>query len=121
MNKEEIYQLIERSEEQVQELNQTISQLQQALRDTVEENNRLLLLNYDLKELTQNLHQQMENPVQEPTPTDNETTHLSGKEHLLEFYHEGIHICHLYYGQQRSSLEQDCLLCLGVINQFEDQ
>ena len=45
-------------------------------------------------------------------------TASDGREALFKLYAEGYHVCHPAFGQQRSNNE-DCLYCLGVLNDEE--
>ncbi len=38
-----------------------------------------------------------------------------GRDALFKLYAEGYHVCHPAFGQQRNNNE-DCLYCLGVLN-----
>ena len=46
---------------------------------------------------------------------DAHKTASEGREALFKLYAEGYHVCHPAFGQKRSNNE-DCLYCLGVLN-----
>lgn len=49
---------------------------------------------------------------------DAHKTASDGRDALFKLYAEGYHVCHPAFGQQRSNNE-DCLYCLGVLNDEE--
>ncbi|MDO4431968.1 MAG: initiation control protein YabA [Aerococcaceae bacterium] len=111
MEQAEIQQLFEQIDVQFMTLTQTITQLKTALSVVVEENNRLRMLTSSAQTV---LPTMPSNPSQNPTPEN-----ASGKERLLSFYQEGIHICHTSFGSRRLA-DEECLFCQGIIDELRE-
>lgn len=120
---QKIQELIMQVDRQVIQLNETVAQLQLALGELGEENNRLRLMNHDLKETLN--HSRIEPTTHdsqkktEEVNEENEET-SSGKDRLQGFYDEGIHICHPYFGSRRQPGEE-CMFCQGLLDALDQK
>lgn len=119
-NKRNYLDLLDQAETHMLQLSDTVAQLREVIDSLVEENNKLRMSNNDLKNLlikAQNQNKNNEDFDSEDTEESNQMT--SGRESLLGFYNEGIHVCHEFFGSRRSPDEQ-CLFCQEVLKRLED-
>ena len=99
------------------QLSDTVAQLREIIDNLVEENNKLRMSNNDLKSLL--IKSQAEAREGREDEADGESQVSSGRDSLLGFYNEGIHVCHEFFGSRRSSNEQ-CLFCQEVLERLEN-
>lgn len=121
-NKLNYLEILDQAETHMLQLSDTVAQLREVIDGLVEENNKLRMSNNDLRSLlikAQRQHQQQA-PSTRPSQDEEESTTASGRESLLGFYNEGIHVCHEFFGSRRSPQEQ-CLFCQEVLKRLDNQ
>lgn len=113
MEKKDIFSQIEQMEEQMGSLYADLSRLKATVVQLLEENQRLAIENGQLRKL---LKQEASPEAEEEEGPPKPATAAPGQgyDNLARLYHEGFHICNVYYGHLRT--EGDCLFCLSFFN-----
>lgn len=116
MDKKDIFMQIEAMEEQMGTMYADLSRLKATVVELLEENQRLRVENERLRSvIRQETHpEQTEEPDATPVKTEGSPLTREGYENLARLYHEGFHICNVYYGHLRT--EGDCLFCLSFLS-----
>ena len=111
-------EIFDEAETHLLQLSDTVEQLRKVIDNLIEENNKLRMSNNDLRNLLIKSQSQLDNA--DSDTEDEEDSHTSsGRESLLGFYNEGIHVCHEFFGSRRSPEEQ-CLFCQEVLKRLEN-
>ncbi|ANA80205.1 hypothetical protein PVOR_02236 [Paenibacillus vortex V453] len=122
MEKKNIFVLIQELETQMGHIHSELGGLKLVIKELLEENHRLSLENEQLRKILKREVNpaEFENPVAiQPQPHVKDEEHGEdvvgeGYDNLARLYHEGFHICNVYYGHLRT--EGDCLFCLSFLN-----
>ncbi|MBG9981386.1 DUF972 family protein [Facklamia sp. DSM 111018] len=117
--------LLNKVQEEMNQLRQTVALLVDEVERLTAENNRLRIQQYKAVEqmsLPTEKHQKIENTAsnKEEDHQQEEQRMSSGQARLQSFYNEGIHICHHYFGSQRNSHEE-CIFCQDIIDSLGDK
>jgi len=110
VEKQDVFAQIHQLEEQMGTAYADLSALKKQIVLLLEENQRLIVENRQLRKLLQ------EGEYAHTEDDIKESVHSvigEGHDNLARLYQEGFHICNVYYGHLRT--EGDCLFCLSFL------
>lgn len=117
MKHQDMQELIDKAESELLQLSDTISTLRSSMEELMEQNNQLEL---KYQQLTESILKRKDHANQNDAMSNKKGEGENAHHRLQQFYEDGIHICHDFFGMPIAK-EEECLFCNKFLDELQNK